>query len=114
VVAQARRRSATSYGARRRSAAGRLGVARRREAAAFTCGAMATCGRDGVMVMAMYEWRAERALATGDGQGTIRGRAHAHTTRADASDVTSGAQPGVRRAWARGRGAQNSQTTCKR
>ena len=77
-------------------AAGRLRVARRREAAAFTCGAMVTCGRGGVMVMAMYEWRAEGALATGDGQGTIRGRAHAHTTRAGASDVTSGAQPGVR------------------
>ena len=107
MVAQARRRSATSYGARRRSAAGRLGVARRREAAAFTCGAMVTCGRGGVMVMAMYEWRAEGALATGDGQGTIRGRARAHTTRADA-------QPGVRRAWARGRGAQTNQTTCKR
>ena len=107
MVVQARRRPATPYGARRRSAAGRLGAARRREAAAFTCGAMVTCGRGGMAVVAMYEWRAEEVLAAGDGQGTIRGRAHARMTRADA-------QPGVRRAWARGRGAQTNQATCKR
>ena len=107
MVVQARRRSATPYGARRRSAAGRLGAARRREAAAFTCGAVVTCGRGGMMVVAMYEWWAGGALATDDGQGTIRGRAHAHMTRADV-------QPGVRPAWALGRGAQTDQTTCKR
>ena len=107
MVVQARRRPATPYGARRRSVAGRLGAARRREAAAFTCGAMVTCGRVEMMVVAMHGWMAEEALAAGDGQGTIRGRAHARMTRADA-------QPGVRRAWARGRGAQTNQTTCKR
>ena len=106
-MVRARRRSATSYGAKRRSAAGRSGTARRREAVAFTCGAMVTCGRVEMMAVAMYGWMAEEALAAGDGQGTIRGRAHARTTRADA-------QPGGRRAWARGRGAQTSQKTCKR
>ena len=60
-----------------------------------------------MMVVAMYEWWAGGALATGVGQGTIRGRAHAHMIRADV-------QPGVRLAWALGREAQTNQTTCKR
>ena len=91
AVVQARRRWATPYGAKRRSAAGRPGAVRRREAVAFTCGAMMTCGRVEVMAMAVYGWMAEEALAAGDGQGKIRGRAYARTTRADA-------QPGMRRA----------------
>ena len=61
VVVQARRRSSTPYGARRRSVAGRLGAARRREAAAFTCGAMVTCGRGGMMVVAMVRAGAGQA-----------------------------------------------------
>ena len=90
-MVQARRRWATPYGAKRRSAAGRSGAVRRREAVAFTCGAMMTCGRAEVMAVAVYGWMVEEALAAGDGQGKTRGRAYARMTRADA-------RPGMRRA----------------
>ena len=91
AVVQARRRWATPYGAKRRSATGRSGEVRRREAVAFTCGAMMTCGRAEVRAVAVYGWMEEEALAAGDGQGKTRGRAYARMTRADA-------RPGMRRA----------------